>query len=63
MIVAEGLMVMAELFAKFAGYKIENHADVDGWLSRFTEKWLVKNKPSELFRIQEMFTVLNKVSL
>ena len=63
LIVAEGLMVMAELFAKFAGYKIENHADVDGWLSRFTEKWLVKNKPSELFRIQEMFTVLNKVSL
>ena len=54
---------MAELFAKFAGYKIENHADVDGWLSRFTEKWLVKNKPSELFRIQEMFTVLNKASL
>lgn len=53
---------MAELFAKCAGYEIENCADVAVWLSRFTEKWLQKNKPSELFRIEEMFTVLNKMT-
>ena len=63
MITAEGLIVMAELFAKFAGYEIEKYADVMAWLERFKEKWLEKNKPSELFRIEEMFTVLNDAVL
>ena len=60
MLAAEGLIVIAELFAKCAGYEIETFADVEDWLNRFSEKWLEKNKPSELFRIQEMFTVLNQ---
>ena len=59
MIAAEGLIVMAELFAKCAGYDIEKTVNVDTWLKRFKEKWLEKNKPSELFRIEDMFTVLN----
>ena len=34
--------------------------DVNQWLEKFSKKWLEKNKPSELFRIQEMSTVLNE---
>ena len=63
MIAAEGLIVMAELFAKFAGYSIEKTADVEAWLGRFKAKWLEKNIPSELFRIEDMFTVLNRTTV
>ena len=63
MIAAEGLVVMAELFAKFAGYEIEKTADVEAWLGRFKAKWLEKNIPSELFRIEDMFTVLNRTTV
>lgn len=63
MIAAEGLIVIAELFAKFAGYEIEKTADVEAWLNRFKAKWLEKNIPSELFRIEDMFTVLNRTTV
>ena len=33
-------------------------ADMLPWLEAFGQKWLEKNKPSELFRIQEMITWL-----
>ena len=62
LLAAEGLMVMAELYAKFAGYDIENLADPEKWLEKFRTKWLEKNKESELFRIEDMFTVLNQNS-
>ena len=57
---AQGLIVMAELYAKFADYEIENSMDVNLWLETYRTKWLEKNKESELFRIKEMFTVLNQ---
>ena len=60
MIAAEGLMVMAELFAKHAGYQIESYVNLETWLEKFSEKWLEKNKPGELYRIQHMFHVLDK---
>ena len=60
MIAAEGLMVMAQLYAKFAGYEVKQHSDAEQWLKKFRAKWLEKNKESELFRIEEMFTVLNR---
>ena len=55
---AEGLLVMAQLFAKFAGYEVEKYADTMEWLTAYSAKWLEKNKASELFRIEKMFTVL-----
>ena len=60
LLAAEGLIVMAELYAKFAGYQLETYSDTEKWLDKFSAKWLEKNKPSELFRIQDMFTVLNR---
>jgi hypothetical protein len=30
------------------------------WLDSFSQKWLQKNKPSELFRIQEMLDWFNQ---
>lgn len=60
LLTAEGLMVMAELYAKLAGYQLETYSDTEKWLEKFSTKWLDKNKPSELFRIQDMFTVLNR---
>lgn len=63
LITAEGLIVMAELYAKFAGYDINTISNPEKWLQKFSSKWLEKNKPSELFRIEDMFTVLNRTSL
>ena len=60
MLAAEGLIVMAELYAKFAGYKIDKCANTEQWLKKYRVKWLEKNKESELFRIEEMFTVLSR---
>ena len=60
LIAAEGLVVMAQMYAKFAGYEVAVYADVDQWLKKFRIKWLEKNKESELFKIEEMFTVLNQ---
>ena len=58
LLTAEGILVMAELFAKLAGYKIERESDPENWLNRYSEKWMQKNKASELFRIQDMFHTL-----
>lgn len=55
---AEGLMVMAELFSIHAGYHITLKSDPESWLKKYCLKWLKKNKPSELYRIKEMFAVL-----
>ena len=58
LLAAEGLIIMAELFAKFAGYQIDRVANTEQWLEKYTSKWLEKNKPSELYRIIDMFRVL-----
>lgn len=63
LLTAEGLIVMADLYGKFAGYHTNNTSNPEKWLKNFSSKWLEKNKPSELFRIQDMFTVLNRASL
>ena len=60
LLAAEGLIVMAELYAKLAGYQLQTYSDTETWLEKFSSKWLEKNKSSELFRIQDMFTVLNQ---
>lgn len=51
LIAAEGICVMAELSAKLAGYEIEPVTDARAWLDKYSDSWLRKNKPSELYRI------------
>lgn len=58
LICIEGICVMAELAAKLKGIAVERMTDTNEWLARFSEKWLVKNKQSELSTIQEMFEYL-----
>ena len=55
---AEGICLMAELEAKMSGKECVRLVDTKEWLNKFKNKWLQKNKPSELFRIEEMFTYL-----
>ena len=60
LLAAEGVLLMAELFGKLAGYEMEKTADVEQWLMKYRIKWLQKNKESELYRIEEMFRVLDR---
>lgn len=55
LIAAEGLCVIAELGMNAIGRKCSRITNTYEWLTRFSESWLAKNKPSELYRIQEMF--------
>lgn len=58
LIAAEGIMVMAELFAKFAGYGVERYSDTEQWLKKYRAKWVQKNKEYELREIEKMFLTL-----
>lgn len=58
LIAAEGICVMAELSAKLAGYEVVPVTDPQGWMARYSESWMRKNKASELYRIMEMFEYL-----
>ncbi len=51
---AQGLRVVAELDKKMLGESICRITDTCAWLKQYSEKWLKKNKPSELYRIEEM---------
>jgi hypothetical protein len=55
LLAAEGVCVMAELSAKLAGYGLERVSNTEEWLCKYREKWLEKNKASELYRIEELF--------
>lgn len=55
LLAAEGICVMAELLAKLLGKPVTRLTDTSTWLQQYCEKWLQKNKPSELYNIREMF--------
>lgn len=55
LLAAEGICVMAELLQKLLGETVDRITDTRQWLRKFSEKWLQKNQPNELYRIQEMF--------
>ena len=55
LLAAEGICVMAELSAKLAGYELERVSSTEEWLCKYRQKWLEKNKASEVYRIEEMF--------
>ena len=57
----EGICVLAELGAKLSGYKVERLTDTEAFLGRYHEKWLLKNKPSELTRIEDIFRYMESI--
>ena len=60
LLAAQGVCVCAEQYEKLMGKNPARTVDVDKWLEKFSQKWLEKNKPSELFRLQDVFNVLEK---
>lgn len=61
LIAAEGITVIAELYAKLAGYDIVRVSDTNHWLSNHRKEWLKYNKESELSEIEKMFVFLEEV--
>lgn len=60
LISAEGACLMAELSRKMAHESCKRLTDTKEWLDKFRTKWLKKNKPSELYKIEEIFTYLEE---
>lgn len=58
LVCAEGIIVMAELFAKLAGYEAYRTSVTSKWLSNYRKSWLKSNKESELNEIEKMFNTL-----
>lgn len=61
LLAAEGICVLAELGAKLAGIACERMTNTAVFLSRYREKWLAKNKKSELKRIEEILLYMEGV--
>jgi len=55
LLAAEGICILAELAAKLAGQNPDRITDPACWLRQYREKWVAKNKESELRNIEEMF--------
>ena len=58
LLAAEGVLVMAELYAKFIKLNINRLSDTQLWLSKYRKEWLKYNKESELCEIEKFFTHL-----
>jgi len=52
---------MAELSGKLADYEVNRVAGTAEWLKRYSAKWLQKNKPSELRKIEELFSYYESI--
>lgn len=55
LLAAEGVCMMAELFAAKQGSKLHRMIDTKQWLLKYRAKWAQKNKESELRNIEDMF--------
>ena len=55
LLAAEGVCLMAELNARLTGEACVRCTDTEGWLAKFGSSWLKSSKPSELWRIEEVF--------
>ena len=58
LVVAEGLMVMAEIGAVQNGSKMKRSTNTEQWLKKYRGLWLSNNKESELKQIENIFTSL-----
>lgn len=61
LLAAEGVCVIAELWEKLLGHPVSRLTNTRQWLHKYSEKWLQKNQPNELYRIQEMFNYCENV--
>ena len=55
LLAAEGICVMAELYAKLEGIAVTRMTNTEEWLKKYRTKWMQKNKESELCNIEELF--------
>ncbi len=62
LLAAEGITVIAELYAKLAGYNIARVSDTTHWLNEYRKSWLKYNKESELSEIENMFVFLEEAT-
>ena len=58
---AEGIIVIAELLAKLAGYNMERTSVTSEWLVSYRKNWIRANKESELKEIERMFVFLEQL--
>ncbi len=58
-ICAEGVCVLAQLGGKMIGVETENVVDPKEWIGKYRQKWLEKNKESELCEIEEMILYID----
>ncbi len=56
---AEGICVLAQLGGKMLGINTETVVEPKAWIKRFSDQWLVKNKQSELSKIEEMILYID----
>ena len=61
LLAAEGICVIAELWTKLLGNPVSRLTDTRKWLQKYSEKWLQKNQPNELYRIREMFEYCEEI--
>ncbi len=60
LLAAEGIEVIAELFGQIAGYPMPRNTNTEIWLKRYRQKWLEKNKESELSEVEKVFLFMDK---
>lgn len=61
LLAAEGIVVIAEIYAKLAGYEIKRISNTENWLKNYRRKWLESNKESQLSDIEKIFITLENV--
>ena len=55
------ICVSAELAAKLAGIECERLTDTEAFLKAYSEKWLEKNKASDLWRITDILGYVESI--
>jgi len=60
-VAAEGIAVMAELFAKYLDLDVQRYHDTEEWIKKYSKQWIKKNKESELPKIIEMFRYMDVI--
>ena len=56
---AEGIIVVAEMLAKFGKYELKRVSNTQEFLKRYRESWMASNKESELYRLEKLFAELD----
>lgn len=56
----EGVLHMAETFARIIGLDIEPTVSAEAWIARYRKNWMLHDKESELKEIEKMFRFMAK---